>query len=186
MRPIERDRRRARRPRWMIAAWFAGACATAAPLPADARSEKTLAYPRDQAWPAAIRFLAVDERLKITDKDADAGYVVFELREERRVFRGSLEVVTLQRDGRAVVRFVLQIADRPSWVELAMLGRLEDKLRAELGSPAPPVGEPPRKEPGKDAGKEPGKDAGNDGKGGAGDAPDRAKPDDGPRISPTP
>jgi len=121
-----------------------------APVVAWARSEKTLAYPRDQAWPTAVRFLVVDEHVRITEKDADAGYVLFELRDDRKMFRGSLELVSLVRDGRSVVRFVLQIADRPSWLEIAMLGRLETKLRAELGAPTPPAPEPPRKEPGKD------------------------------------
>ncbi len=49
---------------------------------ATARSEKTLAYPRDQVWPTAVRFLVVDERVKVLEKDADAGYVLFELRDE--------------------------------------------------------------------------------------------------------
>jgi hypothetical protein len=144
------------------------------PEVAWARSEKTLAYPRDQVWPTAVRFLAVDEHAKITEKDAEAGYVTFELRDEGRPYRGSLEVVTVNHDGHGAVRFVLQIADRPSWMELAMLARLEDKLRAELGSPTPPPapGPGPRKpEPGKD-----GKDGKDDG--------DRRE--DGPPISPTP
>jgi hypothetical protein len=143
-----------------------------------ARSEKTLAYPRDQVWPTAVRFLAVDERVKITEKDAEAGYVMFELRDDGKVFRGSLEVATVQRDGRSAVRFVLQIADRPSWLEIAMLGRLETKLRAELGSPSPPPSEPPRK-------AEPGKDRdGNDHKDGS--DKDGAGRDDGPPISAKP
>lgn len=125
--------------------------------PAWARSEKTLAYQRTDVWPAAVRFLVVDEHLKITDKDADAGYVLFELRDDGKLFRGSLEVMTVVRDGRTLVRFVLQIADRPSWLEIAMLTRLETKLRAELGSPAPPPSKqdpPPAKdEPKPDAPK---------------------------------
>jgi hypothetical protein len=145
------------------------------PEAAWGRSEKTLAYPRDQVWSTAVRFIAVDEHAKITEKDAEAGYVTFELRDEGRPYRGSLEVVTVrQQDGHSAVRFVLQIADRPSWMELAMLARLEDKLRAELGSPAPTP--PPRK-------SEPGKDGKDDGAGGAKDADRR---DDGPPVSPTP
>lgn len=153
------------------------ACLATAAAPAWARSEKTLAYPREQAWPTAVRFLVVDEHVKITEKDADAGYVTFELRDDGKPFRGSLEVVTMMLDGRSVVRFVLQIADRPSWLEIAMLGRLERKLRAELGSPTPPPSQPPRKaEPGKDGKPEPGKPApGSDG-----------LHDDGPPVSPTP
>src|SRR4051812_50088583 len=94
-----------------------------------ARSEKTRAYTREQVWPTAVRFLVVDEHVKITEKDPDAGYVLFELRDEGKPYRGSLEVITVIRDGRTEVRFVMQIADRPSWLEIAMLTRLERKLR---------------------------------------------------------
>ena len=118
---------------------------------ANARSEKTLAYQREQAWPAAVRFLRVDAKLKLIEKDADAGYVLFEYREDNKTFRGSLEVIDVVKDGRKLVRFVIQIEDRPAWVEIEMLTKLERKLRAELGSPAPtptpaPPKEPPKKE----------------------------------------
>ena len=138
---------------------------------AEARSEKTLAYQRDQAWPTAVRFLRVDARLKLVEKDADAGYVLFEYVEDKKTFRGSLEVIDVVKDGRKLVRFVVQIEDRPSWVEIELLTKLERKLRAELGSPAPaPTPAPKRPAPGKD-----------------GDKPTPAPPtDDGPPISETP
>jgi hypothetical protein len=137
---------------------------------AEARSEKTLAYPRDQAWPAAVRFIRVDAKLKITEKDADAGYLIFELKEEKRTFRGSLEIIDAVKDGRHVVRFVMQIEDRPEYEELELLNKLELKLRAELGLPAPaPTAPPPKKE-------EPAP---------AKDAPPK-KDDDGPPVSATP
>jgi hypothetical protein len=179
MRPIHRDPPRRRAGLALAVVLAAGV--TGAALPAWARSERTLAYPRDQVWPTAVRFLAVDERVKITEKDAEAGYLVFELRDDGKVFRGALEVATVLRDGRSQVRFVLQIADRPSWLEIAMLRRLEAKLRAELGSPAPAPAPPapPRDEPRKDA---PGKDQPKP------DAPrrDDGARDDGPPVSPTP
>ncbi|HEU4729182.1 MAG TPA: hypothetical protein VFT22_14865, partial [Kofleriaceae bacterium] len=149
--------------------------------PAWARSEKTLAYRREQVWPTAVRFLVVDEHVKVTEKDADAGYVMFELRDDGKTFRGSLEVMTVVRDGRSLVRFVLAIADRPSWLELAMLARLETKLRAELGSPSPPPSPPsgpPSPPPGPPAGDAPTRDAPRR------DAP--GSDDHGPPISPTP
>ncbi len=143
--------------------------------PVAARSEKTLAYQRDQAWPTAVRFLVVDEHVKVIDKDADAGFVVFELRDEGKTYRGSLEVITIVRDKRTSVRFVLQIEDRPDWMEVAMLTRLERKLRAELGAPAPPPAkDPPAKDP---PAKDPPRDV----------AKDPPRPDEGgPPISPTP
>jgi hypothetical protein len=148
---------------------------SAAATPAWARSEKTLAYHRDQVWPTAVRFLVVDEHVKVTEKDADAGYVMFELRDDGKTFRGALEVMTVVRDGRSQVRFVLSIADRPSWLELAMLARLETKLSAELGSPSPPPSAPPPEPPAKDPPKpEPPKS-------------EVPRPDEhGPPISPTP
>lgn len=120
--------------------------------PAFARSEKTVAYQRDQVWPTVVRFLAVDEHVKVIEKDADAGYVLFDLTDDGKVFRGSLEIMTVVKDRRTSVKVVIQIEDRPSWQEVAMLTRLERKLRAELGSPAPP----PAKDPPKD--KEPAPD----------------------------
>jgi len=142
---------------------------------AEARSEKTLAYPRAQAWPAAVRFIRVDAKLKITEKDADAGYVMFELKEEKRTFRGALEIIDAMKDGRHVVRFVMQIEDRPEYEELELLDKLEEKLRVELGSPEPaPTPQPPKK-----AEPAPAKDAP------AKDAPAK-KDDDGPPVSATP
>ena len=144
-----------------------------------ARAEKTLAYTRDAAWPAAVRFIRVDEGLKIIEKDPDAGYVLFEIKEEGKTFRGSLEVMTVVVDGRTLVKFVMQIDERPSWVEVAMLTRLERKLRHELGTPAPPPSKKPKPD---DKPKDDDKPA-------PPKSPDDApkKPDEGgPPISPTP
>src|SRR5512143_143370 len=104
---------------------------------AHARSEKTLAYQREPAWQASVRFLRIDAKLKVIEKDADAGYVLFEFVEEKKTFRGSLEVIEIVKDGRKLVRFVITIEDRPQWVEIELLTKLERKLRAELGAPAP-------------------------------------------------
>ena len=39
---------------------------------AYARSEKTLAYPRDAAYQTAVRFIRIDAGFKVIEKDADA------------------------------------------------------------------------------------------------------------------
>jgi hypothetical protein len=111
---------------------------------AGARSDKTVAYPAAKVFPTAVRFLRVDERVTILEKDADAGYVLFELEQDGKTFPGALELVVTESSGRPAVRLVLRIEDRPSYVESAMLERLERKLRAELGSEPPP---PPRPAP---------------------------------------
>jgi hypothetical protein len=158
-------------------------CVLCAASAADARSQKTLAYTRDQAWPTAVRFIRVDENLKVLEKDADAGYVLFQLREDGRTFKGSLEVVDVIVEDHHEVRFVVSIEDRPSWVEIQMLRRLELKLRAELGEPDPPPA-PKKKPDDKDKKGEGGKDEGA----ASGDKP-RAEPsptDDPPPQSPGP
>lgn len=144
-------------------------CLLLATTSAYARSEKTLAYPREPAWSTAVRFLRVNAGLKLVEKDAEAGYVIFEYKEDHRTFRGSLELIELVKDGRKVVRFVMTIEDRPSWVELDLLRRLERKLHDELGSPAPDPS--PREKP-KDVPK-------------PDDKPAPPK-DDGPPVSDTP
>lgn len=114
---------------------------------AEARSEKTLAYQREPSFQAAVRFLRIDAHLKLVEKDADAGYVIFEYTEDKKTFRGSLEVIDVVKDGRKLTRFVVTIEDRPSYVEIEMLTKLERKLRAELGAPAPaPSAPPPKKD----------------------------------------
>lgn len=113
---------------------------------AHARSEKTLAYPREPAWSAAVRFIRVNAGLKVIEKDAEAGYVIFEFKEEKKTFRGSLELIEIVKDGRKLVRFVMTIEDRPSWVEIDLLTKLEQKLRAELGTPAPTPSPKPKQD----------------------------------------
>ena len=96
-----------------------------------------------------MRFFRLDEKLKIVEKDAEAGYLVFELDERGKTFQGSVEYVKdSDRRGRKVTRLIVTIADRPAYMEEGMLERLERKLRDELGPPpsppAPPPPAPPR------------------------------------------
>jgi hypothetical protein len=112
------------------------------PTLAWARNEKLLGYSPEAVWNPLVRFVRVDENMKIIDKDAEAGYLIFELRQDKKVFRGTVEVIAASKEYGA--RVILDITDRPSYVELAMLERLERKLIAELG-PAPSA--PRRPEP---------------------------------------
>jgi hypothetical protein len=140
---------------------------------AHARSEKMLAYEREPAWATSVRFLRVDAKLKLVEKDSEAGYVIFEYNEDKKTFRGSLELFEVVHDGRKVVRFIITIEDRPQWVEIDLLTKLERKLRAELGSPAPAPSPPKKDAPKQDAPKQD-EPKGDD------------KPNDGPPISDKP
>ena len=148
-------------------------CLVLATSTAHARSEKTLAYPREPAWAASVRFIRVNAGLKVIEKDAEAGYVIFEFKEEKKTFRGSLELIEVVKDGRKLLRFVVTIEDRPQWVEVELLTKLERKLRAELGAPAPAPTPAPKEEPPKKAEPKP--------------EPKPEPPkDDGPPVSDTP
>ncbi len=116
---------------------LAAASSMLAAAPAWARSEKQMGYSPGAVWSPLVRFLRVDENVKIVDKDAEAGYLIFELTQDKKVFRGSVEIIPASKEHG--VRVILDVADRPSYVELAMLERLERKLYAELGAaPSPP------------------------------------------------
>jgi hypothetical protein len=135
-----------------------------AAAPAAAKSERVASYPLDQTWPTAVRFLRVDEGLEIVDKDADAGYVIFAMKDGERTFKGALELIKV-RDavGRNAVRMVITIDGRPAYTEAGLLDRLLQKLKDDYGPPVEPPAD--KVEPPADKGK--GKD---------GDAPaDRPK-----------
>ena len=123
----------------------------AAPSFAVARTERTFGYSASSVFGTAVRFLRVNEGVSIVEKDADAGYILFDMVDGKRHFRGSVEVLPAAKEGANSVRFVIQIADQPSYIEMAMMERLERKLRDELGAPisaAPPSRTPaPSKTP---------------------------------------
>jgi hypothetical protein len=113
-------------------------CAAAASFPglAWAKTSRELPYGYDPVWSALVRFLRVDEKLKVVEKDADTGYVLFELSEGKRTFSGAAEL--LRTEGGRGTRLTLRIEDRPSYMELGLIDRFEVKLRDELGQPPPP------------------------------------------------
>ena len=115
----------------------------AAASAAEARTERGTGYTFEQAWPTAVRHLRVDEGFKIVDKDADTGYVVFELVDDGKVFAGALEVVQHTEGGRKVVKLVMTITDRPDYMEAQVLDRMLLKMRQEHGDPPRPP--PPSK-----------------------------------------
>jgi hypothetical protein len=115
-----------------------------APTLAQAKTTRVVSYRYDDVFPTALRFLRVDENLKVVEKDADAGYILFELTDGKRTFQGAVELVrTRDEAGREATRVQVRIADRPSYMELGILDRLEEKLKADLGDPAEPPPPPP-------------------------------------------
>ncbi len=111
--------------------------------PAAAKSTRELPYAYERVWPTLLRFLRVDEKLKVTEKSEEAGYVLFELADGKRSFPGSVELSkTTDAVGRASVRVQVKIEDRPAYMEAGILDRLAEKLHDELGDPPPPPPSP--------------------------------------------
>jgi hypothetical protein len=121
----------------LCTALVAAACVVGYSATSQARTERTLSYDVTKVWGTAVRFLRVDAGVTVIEKDPAAGYVLFSITEGKQTFRGSLEMFAIEQDGRNATRFVIQIVDRPSYMEMAMIEKLQQKLRDELGSPAP-------------------------------------------------
>jgi hypothetical protein len=108
-----------------------------------ARSTSVLPYPPAEVWPTAIRFLRIDRGATLRERDAESGYVLFELSEGSKVYKGSLELVrTVDTEGRDATRVVANLPDLPRHFEITLLDKLALKLREEYGSPAPPPSRP--------------------------------------------
>ena len=127
---------------------LAAALLAALTTTASAKTERTARYTFDQVWPTAVRHLRVDEGFTIVEKDPDVGYVVFQVKDEGKVFSGALEVMRHKdSSGRAAVRLVLRIGDRPAYMEAGVLDRMLAKLREEHGDPPATEGRPPADKP---------------------------------------
>ena len=89
------------------------------------------------------------------EKDAESGYVLFELPEGHKTYKGSLELVrATDSEGRESTRVVATLPDLPRHYETTLLDKLAAKVREEYGSPAPPPPRPPPdSEPGRSDGK---------------------------------
>jgi len=117
---------------------------------ASADSVKVVNYSYSVVWSAAIRLIRVDAGYEVRDRDKDSGYILFVFPGSGSVKRcaGSLELVRLaEGDGARGVRLQLSIAHQPSYIELQLLDKLEQKLEREQGRPPPPKHKRPPKPP---------------------------------------
>lgn len=113
------------------------------PVPAVAATAYESSYTFDQTFGSAVRLLRVDLGLKITEKDPEHGYLLFEYTSPesgKRVHNGSLEVV---RTGRDTVRVAVQLNSLPSYHERMIVDALAKKLYVEYGDPPRKPDPPP-------------------------------------------
>lgn len=129
--------------------------------------KRLLSYPFEQVWPTAIRYLRVDRGYGIQDKDADAGYILFDFelaggtQDAPRTGQGSLELIrSKDASGRPSVQLQVSTNAGPVHMAFTILDGLATKVRDERGQPAQPPRKPapkPGKKPGAKPGKKPGK-----------------------------
>jgi len=103
---------------------------------ADARSAYESPYGYDRTWNAALRLVRVDNGWKITEKDAENGYLLFDYLppNTKKTCPGTLELVRGQ-DTDAPVSVLVQLPDMPHFHEQVMLDALAAKMRHEYGDP---------------------------------------------------
>jgi hypothetical protein len=116
------------------------------PITAMTANRRVISYPFEQVWPTAIRFLRVDRGFSVTDRDVEAGYVLFEFPiDEDRRGNGSLEMFrTEDSSGRPSVTVSISTGAGPIHMPNTLLDGLAAKVREERGQPAPP---PPKDSP---------------------------------------
>jgi len=130
-------------------AWLFALCCS--PLVAHAKATTELQYRLEEVFSTATRFVRVDKGCSVTDKDADAAFVMFECDvtegPTKKVARGGIEIFRAKKDGRDAVRIQISLNDESHGTELRWLELLERKLRDERGTPAPPPKPTPAPKP---------------------------------------
>ncbi len=112
---------------------------------ASARSAFDSTYGYERTWNAALRLVRVDLGYKITEKDEDSGYLMFDYKspESRGATPGSMEFIR-SKDPQAPVRVVVQLPQMPRYHEQVLVDSLAKKMRQEYGEA--PVVQPKEKE----------------------------------------
>jgi hypothetical protein len=122
------------------------AALTFAPHEADARVAYDSPYTYEQTFGTALRLVRVDLGFKVTEKDQDAGYLIFEYTSPEGGKRSSNGSIELAR-GKDGVHVTVQLPQMPSYHEQVLLDELVKKLQTDHGEPpkrpkpAPPPAE---------------------------------------------
>jgi hypothetical protein len=132
--------------RGAFAAAFGLGLATLAVLSdASARTSFDSPYTLDQTYNCALRYVRVELGMKVTEKDPQAAYVLFDYRSAEsgdKVSAGAIEMVP---SGQSI-KVVIQLSQMPRYHEQVIADSFSKKLRDEYGEPpkkAPPAPLPP-------------------------------------------
>ena len=104
--------------------------------PAEAESSYESTYGFDRTWNAALRMIRVDMGCKITEKDDQSGYLMFEYHpsDSKKVSSGSMEFIR-SRDQDGSVRLVLQLPQMPRYHEQVISTRSSGRCAPSTATP---------------------------------------------------
>ncbi|HQP37422.1 MAG TPA: hypothetical protein PLI95_19695 [Polyangiaceae bacterium] len=128
------------RLRGILASALVGAVVVASALgvlvagDASARTAFQSSYTLEQNYSAALRMVRVDMGLKITEKDPDSAYIMFEYKSNesgQKVSSGAIELVPQE----SAVQVVVQLPQMPQYHEEVMATSLRRKLQQDYGDP---------------------------------------------------
>jgi hypothetical protein len=113
--------------------------------PAQAETVYDSAYGFERTWNSALRMVRVDMGCKVTEKDDQTGYLMFEYHSGDSAKKGSPGTMQFIRphEKDASVRLVIQLAQMPRYHEQVLLDTLVRKMHAEYGDPPQPTAPPP-------------------------------------------
>ena len=103
---------------------------------ASAKSTYSSPYGYDRTWNAALRLVRVDNGWKITEKDDQNGYLLFDYTSPgtHKSYPGTLELVR-GHDEESGVSVLVQLPAMPQYHEQVVLDSLATKMRREYGDP---------------------------------------------------
>jgi hypothetical protein len=102
---------------------------------ASAKSTYSSPYGYDRTWNAALRLVRVDQGWKVTEKDDQNGYLLFEYEsptDKKKSYAGTLELVR-GKDEDSGVSVLVQLPAMPQYHEQVLLDKLAQKMRREYG-----------------------------------------------------
>ena len=106
------------------------------PRPAIAETKKKITYPYNWVYNTAVRLLKVDLKCEIDEKNKDSGYIMFWYEYKKIKSYTTMELVDSTNDDNGYKVVVRVVMDKlPSWVEVDVIDKLEEKIRDQYGSP---------------------------------------------------
>jgi len=116
-----------------------------APSLAFGKAQLELGYSIEEIFSTSVRYVRVDRGCKVTDKDGDAAFVMFECKvDETHTSRGAIEIMRSQLHGKDSMRLQASLPDEGHGAELRLVELIERKLREERGTtPSAPTKAPP-------------------------------------------